>query len=438
MSLSTIAFRAAPIIELGLRVESNPVNAALHALTLFSTVESAKLECPAAASESNFIEKLSEAISKRLSDESNTAFAFDKALATVSTIFGNVEGAVTALENLLPAHCEALARGNPVKEMAENYPYAIRVLKNTVLTTWGSLDRGDPFRKRVENAYRLVTTSWEARRELQSSDDGLSPETRRQITDNKIAAAMLHEKRGSKTYGASGCWFGGEPTLPAEIPWPVFTVAGRGWNNLTIPMHFVAQLKCAELPEGLSEEAPRQGTLYFFYEPIFWNQTGGVGKVIYVSSEVSEINPRPCPTPPEIDYELLIESDGCSFLNDEVPVEPFAFRLPKAGFKPLLFETWPSEPKNEPSSVAYSDAITRFEREQRSALAKSTYPGVNDPTKLGMSCLFLGANESYEHKKEREWLALLFFPGFADFYFLIRRDDLKAQNFDNIEITTID
>ena len=58
------------------------------------------------------------------------------------------------------------------------------------------------------------------------------------------AIAMLRTPYATDA-GTPGCWFGGEPTLPPEIDWPIYTHQKTG---LEIPMHFLVQINLEYLP----------------------------------------------------------------------------------------------------------------------------------------------------------------------------------------------
>lgn len=105
--------------------------------------------------------------------------------------------------------------------------------------------------------------------------------------------------------GVPGSWFGGEPTLPPEIEWPVHKVCSEDGQVISeIPMHFLVQINLATLPlpEGVPE-LPQTGTLFFFFEPIFCNNFGiapDCGRVIYVEEDVSECPTRSMPKIPPL------------------------------------------------------------------------------------------------------------------------------------------
>jgi len=110
--------------------------------------------------------------------------------------------------------------------------------------------------------------------------------------------------------GAPGCWFGGAPTLPPEIPWPCFefTFSGAAYS---VPMHFFAQIDLAQVPRvpGLPD-FPGSGTLFVFYDPAVApraedNRTNGLADgsgsaLIFVPGDVSHHPPRAAPAFPDL------------------------------------------------------------------------------------------------------------------------------------------
>jgi len=132
--------------------------------------------------------------------------------------------------------------------------------------------------------------------------------------------------------GAPGCWFGGKPTLPPDIPWPMF--ASRHYPYAT-PMHFIFQINLACFPLALQlPKLPPKGTLFFFFNIIFdvepWGsiESGARMKLIYVSDDVSTCPTREMPpipkevvtkrTPPSIvwDGKTQLEHWNMRFMVD--------------------------------------------------------------------------------------------------------------------------
>jgi len=102
--------------------------------------------------------------------------------------------------------------------------------------------------------------------------------------------------------GAARCWLGGAPTMPEHIAWPVTKEA---YIQPSIPLHFVAQIDLASIPwrEGLPS-MPRDGTLFFFYDPIFGptdDFRNDSAQIIYVTDDVSAAPARKMPDLPDLD-----------------------------------------------------------------------------------------------------------------------------------------
>ena len=107
--------------------------------------------------------------------------------------------------------------------------------------------------------------------------------------------------------GSSGCWIGGEPTLPPDIEWPYYQVH----DGTSVPMHFLAQIDLGQVPLVFAQTGlPEHGTLFFFYDtivaPCYEMGTKDECKVIYVEGDVSDIPTRHMPEfhIPE-DYQML-------------------------------------------------------------------------------------------------------------------------------------
>lgn len=87
-------------------------------------------------------------------------------------------------------------------------------------------------------------------------------------------------------------WFGGAPLLPSFMAWPTLP-ASRA------PLHFLAQIDCAELPRVKGGDAmPEDGLLLFFAyidEDMFWHEVEGSAQVKYVPAQDIPKNPAQLP-----------------------------------------------------------------------------------------------------------------------------------------------
>lgn len=177
--------------------------------------------------------------------------------------------------------------------------------------------------------------------------------------------------------GTPGCWFGGEPTLPKEIEWPVFnpkTMTEEDEDDIDIPMHFFAQFNLAEMPTvpGLPR-MPHTGTLFVFYDPsvAFGPEgdaygalsSGNGARLIYVADDVSGVAPRTPPTFPDME---CIPEELISYAYRETQAEADSENgssrgvLPKWPFTFHIIETWPSF-SDDPRIDGYpGDVDTQF------------------------------------------------------------------------------
>ncbi|MET1415947.1 DUF1963 domain-containing protein [Roseibium sp. HPY-6] len=81
-------------------------------------------------------------------------------------------------------------------------------------------------------------------------------------------------------------WFGGLPMMPENVPWPT-SISRDQPQKGEFPLHFLAQLSCADLPEDLwGGLGPRSGWLLFFFDPNSCEpESGGEGyRVIYTKT----------------------------------------------------------------------------------------------------------------------------------------------------------
>lgn len=124
---------------------------------------------------------------------------------------------------------------------------------------------------------------------------------------------VLVKTRKPKDPGLPGCWFGGLPTLPAHVDWPIYDAAE---DEPSVPMHFVCQINLAQVPEFEGRpEMPTSGTLFFFVDPIFapvYSIPKGGGRVIYVADDVSGCPERAVPDglPLDPDNEDVFRMSG--------------------------------------------------------------------------------------------------------------------------------
>lgn len=132
-------------------------------------------------------------------------------------------------------------------------------------------------------------------------------------------------------------WFGGFPILPDHIEWP------RENYGIRHPLHFMAQINCAELPARAVEAHgfPRTGYLCFFSE-IYEIGDGG-GAVIHFEDDITHLSPR---KPPEDSLPIFGHEDYTTpFSHTALPVDrsglPHPSSMPRVPVEPIEFISYP-------------------------------------------------------------------------------------------------
>lgn len=202
-----------------------------------------------------------------------------------------------------------------------------------------------------------------------------------------------------------GCWVGGAPTLPPDIPWPTYysehqelidppSYYSRS-NRVAVPMIFLGQVDLARLPVNPERpEIPREGTLFFFYEPIFEAEHSGEGKVIYVPDDVSRAPQRLAPTVPTIDYAQLREGMGLLAEEDHLRI------LPHWTFTPIPYVEWDSSPisyygeeVHPDSDRAFLSKLLKIEKQRDDAIAQLFNPPEKSQVHSAEILTLFGASE---------------------------------------------
>lgn len=187
-----------------------------------------------------------------------------------------------------------------------------------------------------------------------------------------------------------GCWYGGKPTLPTHILWPLNKSV-----DPPMPMQFLCQLDLARYPVAVMEAfdaLPRTGTLFFFYDN--FHVSAGCSELsdgcamIYVEEDVADVPPRDPPMVPALDRERSAgEPDRdravlefphspialCGL--DTYPMDRAAFRTgpPECGIYTAIYEE------------AYSDWLAKMKRAVFSYMLprKRFSGGYNTPISMG-------------------------------------------------------
>lgn len=174
---------------------------------------------------------------------------------------------------------------------------------------------------------------------------------------------------------------GGSPRLPAGVSWP------RSDDGL--PLHFLAMIDCAELPEhgGL---LPKDGALFFFAlaDADFALETSDMARVIYAP----EPGDRPAPLPEDLDAVLGGYSDFSRdfALPGDAPIRTFGYWP----IQPLPITSWPDADAlpqplleairdagyDEKGDYPYQTAVRRARREafERATGLPASHPAETD------------------------------------------------------------
>ncbi|MBI1493652.1 DUF1963 domain-containing protein [Halocynthiibacter styelae] len=197
-----------------------------------------------------------------------------------------------------------------------------------------------------------------------------------------LATMMLRTTKQTDE-GMPGCWFGGQPTLPAHIEWPVYKCP---FPEVDVPLHFIFQIDLRFVPRAMEyPEFPERGTLFVFVEPILapFDETSHIppllsgegAKVIYVADDVSQCPPRKAPLLPDPhteypDYGTLaaaakrFEAGYFGGGTEELNHWPMEFLLANVYDEPShpSHPDWPGEDENDclERSVAVSLAYDKY------------------------------------------------------------------------------
>ncbi|MDQ6438223.1 DUF1963 domain-containing protein [Mesorhizobium sp. LHD-90] len=116
-------------------------------------------------------------------------------------------------------------------------------------------------------------------------------------------------------------WIGGLPMMPANVDWPVGPTIDYPERGMT-PLHFVAQIACADLPAELwGGLGPRSGWLLLFFNAQDWTveEDSQAVRVLHISELGPERKPPPGIFP--VHDEMYSGPDYCFVRSqDDIPV----------------------------------------------------------------------------------------------------------------------
>ncbi len=193
------------------------------------------------------------------------------------------------------------------------------------------------------------------------------------MEQSREPAVMLHRPYPPNKLPKTNSWLGGLPALPPGTDWPR--------NAKNIPLHFLAQIDCSELPptDGI---LPDTGTLFFFAridEEMSWLWDGDVRDGCSVIHGPAGDAPVPAPDdlPPIMGEYAAYERDF------KLPGDPPFNVYPRWPITTLPIQTWPDysalpddrhKDMGHEDYVAYSEAV-----DQARAAEFERIAGKSDP-----------------------------------------------------------
>ena len=271
-------------------------------------------------------------------------------------------------------------------------------------------------------------------------EERLHPDVAAALRENYMRAILLNTppRRNAKNVMANS-WFYGQPTLPEDIPWPVYNRKG-----IDIPMSFVLQLDCSDVPRLEEYPFPEKGVLLFFYEFNFQlerclNDTMHLSaKVIYLD-DITGISQRKMPRMPDLD----------TFPQDDLEDDPYWHEghlaygyIKPAQIEPVLFGKFDDfmnssffrEDRN--IRMIYSNASNNALVNQYEIMKKNL--GISKKQKWGRHHVF-GVRESYGIDQNKNYMTLLSLSNNDElkfrnsiFNYYIKHSDIEEINFNNI------
>ena len=278
---------------------------------------------------------------------------------------------------------------------------------------------------------------------------GFKKKTLNQVLDglrkNEIAVTPRQAKRGGAVYRSK---FGGRPAVPAGFEWPRFEAKNYDGETANRPLSFLCQMNLEEIraydKEGL---LPQKGLLLFFYEQesMRWGfdpDDEGSSRVYYFE-----------------DVSLLTEVELPNDMKDEYKVKEydlsFASKDSYPGFEELDCHSdvdcdW-DDYDNAVEKKGYDPECERSKLLGYANLIQGEMLTECERTTRGLYC---GDAKSYRNTTEdvkedidkaaADWVLLfqmasiqededdyeLMFGDVGNLYFYIRKQDLRAKNFD--------
>lgn len=266
----------------------------------------------------------------------------------------------------------------------------------------------------------------------------------KEIERNSI---MLHYGKPDGKIPCGASKFGGNPDLPKDFEW--FYYEGRSYDEVVAsrPLSFLAQINLEDVkPLDTDQLLPEKGILYFFYEmhSMKWGfdpKDKGCARVYYYGGPVDQLEPIEAPA--DLEEEFLFPELPISFSNKrDMPdynefVDYYYRDCKREEYEAHCIVAGYEEPDFESSKLlGYTDVIQNPMLYETERVVNGIFSGDNR-VKVDQ------ATSRKLFRDSKEWIPLfqmgtvstedfeLMFCDCGLIYFLIRKGDLAARNFDN-------
>lgn len=245
-------------------------------------------------------------------------------------------------------------------------------------------------------------------------------------------------------------YLGGDPMLPADVPWP-------GWEGHG-PLSFVAAFDCGEVPPGqLDIPLPEAGMLLFFYyngvgeDAVQYLDPDSVAqgtRVIYVPETAEDVAPREAPDGLEAFPRLMLTGELIATAPDNENAALVA-AFGEAGADPAADDDYTEYPYDDDGDGFY-DALTTFRRDHSPHHRVGGYslPKAGSVEKEATHVVFPGDDDTARDARrallqdlvlliqiDSDPRAAMQWGDTGRLYWLIRRGDLAAKRFDRATFT---
>lgn len=247
-------------------------------------------------------------------------------------------------------------------------------------------------------------------------------------------------------YKSDGSHFGGQPDVPPDFIWPVFTGTNAKGTKQTRPLAFLAQFNCAELAVYDTEHLlPQQGLLSFFYEldSMTWGfdpKDKGSARVFWFE-DITSLSQANFPANMKDDFKLPSMGIIMQRQNSYPDWEDFTETYPQTNdeeFDAALEALGVQETDERSQLLGWPDLIQGSMAEECELVTKNFYLGKG----------FLGIPKDVRRQAKQvsleRWRLLfqldtvenddfcLMFGDCGRIYFFIPKEDLLARRFDNV------